>query len=283
MSDYFDRLEHELRLATVRQAAPVARRSRVIPRLRSDGLVVAFSLGVAALIAVIALSLLHSSRRTSGPAHRSRPDLSVQKHVGPTLADLRANLAVLRQKGTAADRAAISRYVVGTNGRDEVPEFVRRAGIAAGVPVYFVVYPIFEHGSSGPVVAHQMAVMASGGNPYSPGNYLIFPVTVGGFGHPAAYLGVVPDGVRSVRWQFTCLSGPAGCRLPPQRVATVPVRNNLAVLPTPSLPTGSNYAVVSRVTWYRTDGSRTTFTNANRAVPFRGAPAWPSLPRRHRG
>ena len=72
---------------------------------------------------------------------------------------------------------------------------------------------------------------------YVPGNYLIFPSTItgsdqSGFAQPQAYLSVVPDGVRSVRWHFTCSQDPAGsgCEVPDKTVS-VPVHDNLAVLP----------------------------------------------------
>ncbi len=282
MSDYFDRVEQELRLAAGRRGAPVVQPPRV--RLRLDGLVAALSVGIAIVIAVLAFSLRHHPSPPGGSGHHAQQDLSVQRHVGPTLRELMANFAVLRRPPTAADHAAVAKFTVATNRRPEVPEYVRLAGIADGIHVYFVVYPIFRNGSSGPVVAHQMHVMASGGNGYEPGNYLIFPSVIGGFGQPTAYLSVVPDGVRAVRWHFACPDGLSGCRLPPERVAVVSVHDNLAVLSLPAIKAGTSYAEASRVTWYRTHGSSTVFTNPDSAVPFNGAPPWPiprSAKRRH--
>ncbi len=283
MSDYFDRIEQELRLAARRRVAPVVAPRRFRPRW--DGLVVGLSIGIAALIAVFALSVQHRAAHTAGPEHHARPDLSVQLHVGPTLRDLLSHFAVLRRPPTAADHAAVRTFTVATNNKPEVPEYVRLAGVADGIRVYFVVYPIFQHGSTGPVVAHRMNVIADGGYGYEPAAYQIFPSIIGTFRRPtAAYLGVVPDGVRAVRWRFACT--PAfpgkGCRLPPQRVATVTVHDNLAVLPLPALPQGMGYAGATRVTWYRTNGSQTVFTNQNAAVPFAGAPAWPRTRRARR-
>jgi hypothetical protein len=210
------------------------------------------------------------------PPH-ARRDLSIARHIGPSLRELEANFAVLRRPATAREHALLSTFTAATNDQPEVPEYVREAGLADGIPVYFVVYPIFRHGASGAVVGYEMAVSGAGaGSSYVPGNYLIFPNVFGGFGHPQAYVSVVPDGVRSVRWHFTCSQHPAGsgCQLPYPKVVSVPVRDNLAVLPTTTGGDGAAYPTVNEVTWYRADGSATLFTNQNKAVPFPGAPQW---------
>lgn len=171
----------------------------------------------------------------------------------------------------------LATFTAATNDQPEVPEYVRQSGVVDGVPVYFVVDPIFRHGSYGPVVGYQMMVSANdAGSNYIPGNYLIFPSVFGAVGQPQSYLSVVPDGVRTVRWHFTCSPYPAssGCQLPAEKVVSVPVRDNLAVLPTTNGDNPTAYPNVNRVTWYRSNGSHTTFTNQNKAVPFPGAPAW---------
>jgi len=196
-------------------------------------------------------------------------------HIGPSLRELRANFAVLRRPATAREHALLPTYTAATNDQPDVPEYVREAGVADGIPVYFVVYPVFRHGASGAVVAYQMNVIADAGSSYIPSNYLIFPEVISsastGLAQPQAYLSVVPDSVRSVRWHFTCgqHSTGGGCEIATPSVS-VPVHDNLAVLPI----TTSNYPTVNHVTWYRTDGSTTTFKNQNAAVPFPGAPAW---------
>jgi hypothetical protein len=168
-------------------------------------------------------------------------------------------------------------FTAPTNNQPEVPEYVRQAGVINGIHVYFVVYPIFRHGASGPVVAYQMNVSADGGYAWGPGNYLIFPTVIAntsqtGEAQPQAYISVVPDGVRSVRWHFTCKQAPAAipCELPAQRVVTVPVHGNLATLPITSY--SSALPTVNRVTWFRTDGSQSTFIDPTSAIPFLGAP-----------
>jgi hypothetical protein len=282
--DYFDRVEHELRLATERRVAPVPQSRRKRPTW--SGAVVTLSVGAALLIALLALSLHDHARQPAGSPKQPQRDLSVERHIGPTLRELMANFALLRRSPTAAERAAVRTFTVSTARQPEVPEYVRLAGVVDGIRVYFVVYPVFRHGASGPVVAHQMSVIASAGNTYAPGNYLIFPTVIGGFGKPTAYLSVVPDGVRDVRWRFACPTGPSGggCHLPPERLAHVTVHDNLAVLPLPALRPGTHYASPAVVTWYRIDGSRTVFTNQDEAVPFPSAPAWPyqrSVKRHH--
>jgi hypothetical protein len=252
-------------------------------RVRGKGAAVTLSVVAAALI-VVALTLARqTSPRLIAASHR-QPDLSVQWHIGPTLRELRANFAVLRRPATAAEHAAVQMFMAPTNGQTQVPESVRLLGRVEGQPVYLVVYPIFRHGIWGPVVAHQMAVTGGNGGglssmSYIPGNYLIFPATDATPNGPTAYVGVVPDGVRRVRWQFACISAtrarPTSCQLPSPRVADVPVHDNLAVLQTDQLLNGNgeSYAGVTRVTWYGADGLSKVFTNANAAVPFPGAPA----------
>lgn len=200
-------------------------------------------------------------------------------HIGPSLKELQANFAALRRPATASEHAMLATFTAATNDQPEVPEYVRQAGVVDGVRVYFVVDPIFRHGSFGPVVGYQMMVSANDtGLNYVPGNYLIFPAVITrsnqfGLVVPQAYLSVVPDGVRSVRWHFTCSQDPAGsgCEVP-NKTVSVRVRDNLAVLP---ITTTGDYPTVNAATWYRRNGSSTTFTNQNRAVPFAGAPAWP--------
>jgi hypothetical protein len=173
----------------------------------------------------------------------------------------------------------LATFTARTNDQSEVPEYVRQARVADGVRVYLVVDPIFRHESYGAVVGYQMMVSANdAGFNYIPGNYLIFPSVSGGFGQPQSYLSVVPDGVRIVRWHFTCspYTASSGCQLPAEKVVSVPVRDNLAVLPTTNGGNGTAYPNVNRVTWYRSNGSHTTFTNQNKAVPFPGAPARPA-------
>jgi hypothetical protein len=251
-------------------------------RVRGKGATVTSWVVAAALIVVVLMLSRQTSPRVIAAGHR-QPDLSVQWHIGPTLRELRANFAVLRRPATAAEHAAVAMFTAATNRQPEVPEEVRLAGRVEGVPMYFVIVPIFRHGAWGPVVAHEMEVDGGnggglGGMPYIPSNYLIFPATDAAPNSPTAYVGVVPDGVHSVRWQFACISGSqtrtSGCQLPSPRLVDVPVHNNLAVLQTSYQLTDSGraYAAVTRVTWYGADGLSKVFTNLNAAVPFPGAP-----------
>jgi hypothetical protein len=243
--------------------------------------VVLCAVAAAVVIAILALVLARqTSPRLIRASHR-QPDLSVKWHIGPTLRALRANFAVLRRPPTVADLAAAAMFTSTTP-----PEYVRVIGRVDGTRVYLVVNSIFRHRTWGPVVAHQVTVAGGPGGAvsgfnYTRGNYLIFPQTAGGFnGQPSAYFGVVPDGVRTVRWQFACISGShvsqTGCELPSSRVVNVPVHGNLAVLQTdqPITGNGKSYAGVTRVTWFGAAGMSKVFTNPNTAVPIPGAPVW---------
>jgi len=246
-------------------------------------------LGVACVLGVnLALSLRAGpSSQLITTSHRE-PDLSVKWHIGPTLRELLANFAVLRRPATARERAAVAMFTAATSVQPEIPEYVRYVGRVEGQPVYLVIYPVFRHGARGAVVAHMMTV-AGGGNGglggynYRAGNYAIFPETDAAPNKPTAYVGVVPDGVRRVRWQFACINGAhtslRGCQLPSPRIVNLAVHNNLAVLRTRE-PYGYSvnvnpYPGVTRVTWYGPAGMSKVFTNANTAVPIPGAPTWP--------
>jgi hypothetical protein len=241
---------------------------------------------VVAVIIGAALTLRPTTSPGTTRARHVPPDLSAQWRVGPTLRELRANFAVLRGPGTAADQAAVAtfRYGIGVGRQERLvsPEEVRLLGRIDGARVYLTVNPLFRHRTTGPVVAHMMwLAVGDTGVAWGPENYLIFPTMLGESGdlapsgEPAVYISVVPDGVRRVKWRFACPTGVGAtkCQLPPQRVVVLPVHDNLVSLnvnaPTSWSPNGN----VATVTWYGADGLTKVFTNANTAVPFAGAPS----------
>jgi hypothetical protein len=254
-------------------------------RVRGKGVAVTLSVVAAALIVVVLTLARQTSPRIVTASHR-QPDLSAQWKVGPTLRDLRANFAVLRGPGTAADQAAVAsfRYGIGVQAPPRLvsPEEVRLLGRVAGARVYLLVDPLFRHRTYGPVVAHMMSLsIGDTGFSWGPENYLIFPTVVsqsgevGALDGPSTLVSVVPDGVRRVKWRFACPTGvdATKCQLPQQRVVVLPVHNNLVSLsvntPTSWSPNGN----VAKVTWYGADGMSKVFTNPNTAAPFPGAPA----------
>ena len=246
-----------------------------MPRPRGKGATVTLGIAAAALIVALVLTLQRQTSPRVIAASHSQPDLSVRRHIGPTLRELRANFAVLRRPATASEHAAVATFTAATSDQPEIPEYVRLADVINGMKVYFVVYPIFRHGARGAVVAHQMNLAGGDtGLAWGPGNYLIFPAALSG-SDGSTYLSVVPDGVRSVTWRFACppnsSSGP--CQLPPEHVVHVPVHDNLAVWQTNTHVSWSPYGNVATVTWFGADGLTKVFTNANAAVPFPGAPA----------
>jgi hypothetical protein len=260
-----------------------------IPRRHRGGLV---SRGIRTLPALVAVAVClavvlvavtgpRSSQTSRGGGGGSRPGWDVTGSQTPSLSALMAHFAVLRRPPTAADRAAVRRFAVGVGTsptRTQYPTFVRLAGEANGIPVYLVVYADHRYGATGPVTGYSMHIISGSGSPYAASSYMIFPnVESSDSGTRTEYLSVVPDGVRMVRWRFACRSGPRGCVLPAGRHAvSVPVRDNLAVYPLARANPGAYYAAAVRVTWYRPDGTQTSYTNQNSAVPFPGAPAWPS-------
>jgi len=242
------------------------------------------AVAVCLAVVILAVTALRSRAPTGeGPASslRSKPGWNASDGQHPSLSALMAHLAVLRRPATAADRAAVRRFGYGVGaapGRTQYPTLVRLAGDANGIPVYFVVDAARQHGASGPAVGYSMQVDANEGINYIAGNYVVFPTVVGSeVRGPREYFSVVPDGVRTARWRFACPATATGCMLPPAgRTVSVPVRDNLAVWPVPSPNPGTYYADAVSVTWYRDDGTHTTYTNQYSAVPFAGAPALPS-------
>jgi hypothetical protein len=240
---------------------------------------------VCLVVVIVAVTGPRSDQADSGVGSqiRSLPAWNATDGQRPSLRALMAHFAVLRRPSTAAERAAAPRFAVGvgTAGRTQYPTFVRLAGEANGIPVYFVIYANHRHGATGPVTGYSMQIIAGAGSPYAASNYTIFPnVETSDSGTRSEYLSVVPDGVRTVRWRFACASNARGCVLPAaRRTVSVPVRGNLAVFPVRAAKAGRFYAGAVSVTWYRADGTETTYTDQNAAVPFPGAPAWPSVRR----
>lgn len=250
----------------------VSRGMRALPALAA--------VAVCLVVVIVAVTGPRSAHPHAGVTGSSRPGWNATDGQHPSLRALMAHFAVLRRPPSAADRAAARRFAfgIGTKGRTEYPTFVRLAGEANGIPVYFVVYAEHQHAATGPVTGYSLQIMSGDGNNYAAGNYLIFPTAeISDSGARRAFISVVPDGVRTVRWRFACRSTAAGCVLPAgQRSLSAPVRNNIAVVALRTLDPGTSYPGAVSVTWYRDDGTRTTFTSQNSAVPFAGAPAWPS-------
>jgi hypothetical protein len=251
-----------------RQGSVFARGVRSLPVLAG--------VAVCLTVLVVAVSVPRSGPVRSGVGNgsRTRAAWHASNGQGPTLSALMAHFAVLRRPPTGADRAAAASFAMG---KAEQPTFVRFAGDTDGVPIYFVVYHDFRDPASGPVAGYSLVIAAAGQDmPYVKGNYGIFPDVVStSFGKQrSAYLSIVPDGVRMVRWRFACPSNSTGCLLHAgQHTVSVPVRDNLAVLPLRNPIPGTSYASADSVTWYHDDGTRTTYTNQNTAVPFAGAPS----------
>lgn len=258
--------------ARPRRSGLVARGLRAAPAL--------VAVAVCLAVVIVAVTGPRSSQTRVGVDGASRPGWNATDGQRPSLSALMAHFAVLRRSPTAADRPAVRRFGVGigTAGQTEQPTFVRLAGEANGIPVYFVVYADYRHGATGPVSGYSLQIISGGGASYAAGSYMIFPtVTTSDSGTRSAYLSVVPDGVRMVRWRLACQSNVRGCVLPAgQHTLSAPVRDNLAVVPLRTPNPGTAYAGAVSVTWYRDDGTQATFTNENAAVPFAGAPAWPA-------
>jgi hypothetical protein len=277
MTDYFDRVEHELRSAARRRLVTTPQRRR--RRLRWGDVLAATCVVIALVIAGVALTLPHHP--TSGASAgrglaNSAPTANPSTH--PWLYALQEHLAVLRgpaPEPTAAERNLMQTYQT---------SYVRLAGTVAGTRIYFVVIPIRKHGV---IASYAMNVISSDGSSYVRGNYDIFPAAIQDrTGRAKALFSIVPDGVTAVRWHFVCPHGHSGvdCRATPAHTYNVPVHGNLAALSRSTVAfamPGVYYPTPTRVTWYFSDGKRSVFTSQNSAVPFPGAPRWPSKTHHH--
>jgi hypothetical protein len=271
MTDYFDRVEAQLRAAATNRAIPTPQPSRR-RQLSGDVLVAACVIIALAVVGVALAVPRHRTQQTAAGPNARQQGVTANPHTHPWLHELQEHFAVLR--GPAPASTAAVRNLMRTYQTD----YVRLAGTVAGTHIYFVIIPIRRHHA---ITSYEMNVIADGGSTYTGGSYGIFPNTIASPAGPVrTYFSIVPDAVKTVRWRFTCPRGRTfkDCRHTPAHTYDVPVHGNLASLPRTAvgLPVPHGYTPApTRVTWYLQNGSRRQFTNSNTAVPFAGAPAWP--------
>lgn len=230
MSRYFDELESELRAAVPRQAgvrssarAPghvrPGRRGRVRVRLGTVGLVTAVAVPVVVVaLAVILLGHRHGPRTSPG-APRAGAQVT-------TLAQLRANFALLRRPQTAADRSWRPDY--GSPAPRELRGLERLARRLPGGRRVFVTVDA----SAGGYALRLWIVLADGdatGSSFTAADgYTVLPIPVPAPGQGGtSWTSLVPDGVSGVLWTFKCRQGP--CSGVAATDADTGVRDNVAV------------------------------------------------------
>lgn len=173
----------------------------------------------------------------------------------PAAAGLVARLAVLRRPQTPADVLPAGMRVAGPPHGTIIPSLTRLVATPAGADVYLVVSmplagspPLWS-----PKLGDQVGIVTVIGGAATD----TFPVPaadltngfsvelVGGAEASNAYqVGVVPDGVASVRWTF------ANANAKRTYVVDVPATNNIAITP---LHAGTPFLL--RATWYAADGA----------------------------
>ena len=237
-----DQAARQLPVAPVtwQESSSAARRSprRVSLRLSNAGL--ALGLAIPVTVAVMAVALLGHQRPVS---HDRRPSGTLTSETAgsvPTLAQLKANFAVLRRPQTAADRFA-AQYICHACGARVLPGLTRLARtLPDGTKVFLNVWhlQIAEQGQpAGSYALHEDVI---GGTPIlDPGSlkdttfgagsdYTVMPSTIEIQGRAPVWTGIVPDGVTSVRWTFTCPPAPRNhCR---QRGLLAPVTADASVI-----------------------------------------------------
>jgi hypothetical protein len=286
MSDFFDRLEHELRGAVVR-AAPAAagsdtNRSVRHLRVRStvSGLVVGFGSIAAIAVAIIAIAVIgHGAHGKASPAQSSGGSACTRQLLG--------ELGVLRRPQTRTDRAFVPpAFPTGSqaspNGNPGnalttttstfsqfiVPGLTRLARtLPNGRRIFFVVYKPeldMSPGSGGDVV--WVFITGPGTSSAAPAD-LVLPQLLSSryqqnppSENANVYFSVVPDGVARVVWTYPRVAVPRikvphGPVLPahviPGAKLTASVQGNVAAAIKPPHVGG----LPSATTWFAADGS----------------------------
>ena len=269
MSDFFDRLEHQLRGAVTRAAEPASTAAVRRRRIPTGGLGVALASAAGIAVAVVLIVVTGHGRR---PARVAAPTASACTRK------LFDGLGVLRRPQTAADRAFTpprpGTPQSGTSGYaplqlTPVPGLTRLAAtLPGGHRLFFVVYAP----PSGLTVLSGDEVSAYLTGPGGSSPSLVTEIISGAFlsilddqppiplalpGRSTMYLGIVPDRVARVVWTFPrqvvpTFTAPGG-KVFPRRVIpggrlTAAVRGNVAV----SRPT--HLGGFPSTTWLAADG-----------------------------
>ena len=277
MSDFFDRLEGELRGAVARSAAPEsATRPRPSRRRAGGGLVVALASGAAIAVAVIAIGVTGHG----GSSGRS------SSHESACTRKLFAGLGVLRRPQTAADRAfqppplpeaqpiPERKGLLSSGGAayaplriNLVPSLTRLARtLPGGRRVFLVVYAPPPAGLAADLGDEVWAYLTTPGtrSPVSLGSplsgaFLSSLDKLPPLDYAATFIALVPDGVARVVWTFPRQTIPSfkapGGRVFPGRVVrgatlVATVSGNVAAV-------GARHPVEpfpSSTTWLAADG-----------------------------
>lgn len=291
-TNYFDQLEAELRAAVPRvtggRIAFPRRRRWWLSRL--GGLGVVISLAVTATVVVLFAGLLghrQAASRAGPPATNRGPSRLVPSRnrgaapgeflyplgAVPTLPQLLENFAVLRRPQAAQDHSWQPQCGCGGAAR-QLRNLTRFAvALPGGYRVFLDVEQLILGGqlnmAAGSYVLNLDIVDPHGNvtsTSFGPNTqFTLYPLTVrsrpGPGGPPRSngmWASVVPDGVASVSWTFSCQGGTrarplcAGVR---SQTVTVPVVNNVAaekIVGTANCLAGG---CVRQVTWRSSDGS----------------------------
>jgi hypothetical protein len=248
----------------------------------------------AVAIAITVGALVFVGHRT--PTRNSGPDVSPITHGtgATTLTQLTSSFAVLRRPETPADRAL--RFKCSHPCPVElVPGLTRLARtLPDGTRVFLSVLRARTaertalgntiRVPAGSYMLDELVVSAGEKAILSPGSLAQIPVVDGGIepgmpstrltsGRAPLWVGVVPDGVSSVRWGFSCIHGrkTAACPPPATITATVTALDNVAAAPVSATRHGS--LGVTSASWF--DAARrsiASFSTANRQTTMRFIP-----------
>lgn len=240
MSDYFDRLELELRAAVPRAAAtsapapaPIAPAPAPAParrwraprvRLTLGGLSLGLAVTVSVAVAVLAITLLGHARRA--PVRSTTAPPAALAYGELTLPDLRAHFAVLRHAATAADTppapllASMRSAIPGEDPTTAVvpgaPRLIRLARtLPDGTRVYLAAMPVRSrrHAFDGGYELWLWVLDRGGGSTgqaFGPRDYIVNPLAEQAASGFTQLVGLIPDGVQRIQWTF-CAAEASGC------------------------------------------------------------------------
>ncbi|MHB1567771.1 MAG: hypothetical protein ACYCXW_07430 [Solirubrobacteraceae bacterium] len=288
MTDYFDRLERELRAAVPRVAGPpgalwrararIGRTgswlARMRPRLATLGAVM--GVGVTLAVAAVALVLLgHGQRPTtagSSPRPKSETAISAPAH-GVPLRRLLAAYAVLRRPQTAADR--VWRSAASTRSVPSLTRLVRR--LSNGDRLFVTVNRDLAGGFGAWIWLVPRTGQISGIETTTLRNFQPSPFLNPLPGPVFAWVaGLVPDGVSHVRWTFDCRFDSSPCE---SHVVSVAAQSSLAVVQEPSSWCSAGACpTVDASVWYGRDGRVISRWSASAARAPAAHARTPALP-----
>lgn len=273
MSDYFDRLEIELRAAVPRVAASTAApiRNRLRFHLKPGAVMTGVSVALTVTVVALAIALVGHGHKAARPPGPTAPRLKAPPatRAVPTLQQLFANFAILRRPQTDTDLSGRADLSFDSVAR-QLPKLTRLARrLSNGDRVYVSLEQLRTPmlGQAAGTYSMTLWVVDRHGETGSANygrdvGYTIPPMEFPAPGHQTGrapvWTSLVPDGVTRVSWTFACDDSSTPC-LDHHPVTVRPsVHDNIASASVPRTGGCIGASVPCRppaaVTWYGSGG-----------------------------